>query len=219
MITDYSNLVYLHTGRSSMLQQIVYSQLPADYSFKGLDQIIPSEIPRSSERLCVNNQATLVKCTSCIICCQLWLHIRFHNWRLWFIHGPLIQWLNQASFCIIKPEKGEIKLPKSATVTYIIYDVVLNPLCFVIQIQDKIRRVLNQNADTLQIKRDVKQMRMSYQLLQGCQFLWEVTQARSVQLQPSQTAHGLNMLWEVPTLQKEKRLRKNIGVRKNKKRN
>lgn len=162
----------------------------------------------------------LVKCTSWIMCCQLWIHIRFHNWRLWFIHGPLIQWLTQASVLVIKPGKGEIKSPKSAAVTYITYDnVVLNHLCFVIQTQDKIRRVLNLNTDTLQIKRDVKQMQMSYQLLQGCQFLWEVTQARSVQLQPSQTAHGLNMLWEVPTLQREERLRKNMGLRKNENRN
>lgn len=125
-----------------------------------------------------------------------------------------------ASFLIIKPEKGEIKSPKSATVTYLTYDNnVQNDLCFVIQTQDKIRRVLNHNADTLEMERDVKQMRLSHQLLQGCQFLWEVTQARSVQLQPSQTAHGLNMLGEVPTLHRENRLRKNIGVRKNENRN
>lgn len=108
-----------------------------------------------------------------------------------------------------------MKSPKSATVTYITYDnVVLNHLSFVIQTQDKIRRVLNQNADTLQIKRDVKQMRISHQLLQGCQFLWEVTQARSVQLQPSQTAHGFNMLWEVPTLQREEVEKEHRGEKK-----
>lgn len=123
--------------------------------------------------------------------------------------------IHLASFLTIKPGnlvKGEIKSPKSATVTYITYDnFVLNHLCFVIQTQDKIRRVLNQNANTLQIKRDVRQMRMSHQLLQGCQFLWEVTQARSVQLQPSQTAHGLDMLWEVPTLQRREVAKEHRG--------
>lgn len=41
---------------------------------------------------------------------------------------------------------------------------------------------------------------MSHQLLQRGQLLWEVTQSCPVQFQPSQAAHTLDVLWEVPTL-------------------
>lgn len=41
---------------------------------------------------------------------------------------------------------------------------------------------------------------MAHQLLQRCQLLWEVAQPRPVELQPSQTAHTLDMLWEVAAL-------------------
>lgn len=40
----------------------------------------------------------------------------------------------------------------------------------------------------------------AHQLLQGGQLFWEVAQPCPVELQPSQTAHTLDMLWEVAAL-------------------
>ena len=44
---------------------------------------------------------------------------------------------------------------------------------------------------------------MSHQLLQRGQLLWEVTQSRPVQFQPSQAAHALDVLGEVSALERQ----------------
>lgn len=47
------------------------------------------------------------------------------------------------------------------------------------------------------------QQSKSHQLLQRGQLLWEVAQSCPVELQPSQTAHTLDMFWEVPPLYRQ----------------
>lgn len=43
-------------------------------------------------------------------------------------------------------------------------------------------------------------LKAPYQFLQSSQFLWQVAEASAVQLQPSQTRHGLDILREVASL-------------------
>lgn len=157
--------------------------------------------------MCENNQATLVKCSSCITRFSITDTHRVSSSKARF--HP-----RTASFHIIKPEKGETKWPKPTAVTYITYDnVVLNHHCSATQTaQDEIRRGAESVRPTSSlgavVPRGVEQMRMSHQLLQGRQLLWEVAQARPVELQPAQTAHRLHMLREVATLRRGKRLKR-----------